>query len=184
MNRPAMRLVMTALAAALISVTLAVAGVTVDYDKEYDFSIRRTFAWGEGTPASELNEKRIVGAIEDQLGSRGFTLVNEEGIKADLIVLTHAASDEKTQAKASVGIGVSRRAGFGSVGVGTSVPVGSKTVTVGSLVVNILDAGTGDLVWQAHATGTVDTDPAKLEKKINKTVAKAFKKFPPKRKGK
>ena len=50
---------------------------------------------------------------------------------------------------------------------------------VGSLVVDLVDAKTNELVWRAVASSTIPPDRKKLEKKIQKVVAKMFASYPP-----
>ena len=54
-----------------------------------------------------------------------------------------------------------------------------RTYTEGTLVVDIYRADKKELVWRGVVTATLDENPRKVEKKINKGVAKLFKKYPP-----
>lgn len=47
------------------------------------------------------------------------------------------------------------------------------------VVVDLYDPDEKQLVWRGVVTATVDEDPRKVDKKINKGVAKVFKKYPP-----
>jgi hypothetical protein len=49
----------------------------------------------------------------------------------------------------------------------------------GTLVVDILDAKKGRLLWRGIATATVSPTPQKNQTIINKAVSKLFERFPP-----
>jgi hypothetical protein len=59
---------------------------------------------------------------------------------------------------------------------------GSKYVLMGMLVVNLVDPGTGAMVWRGMASGDVDANasPEKHDKKIHEAVQKIFRGYPPK----
>src|SRR5208283_950583 len=59
---------------------------------------------------------------------------------------------------------------------------GSKYVLMGMLVVNLVDSGTGAMVWRGMASGDVDANasPEKHDKKIQEVVQKIFRSYPPK----
>ena len=154
------------------------ADVTVDWDGGFDFTQVQTVAWGDGgTPAGELNQLRIEAAVEREIGASGLTF--GKPADADLLVVTHAAKQTATKPGPRIGVGIGRSTGFGGISVGGSTSVGSSTIEVGSLVIQLRDRATGNLVWEAHASDTLSRDPKKLEAAIDKAVAKAFKKFPP-----
>jgi hypothetical protein len=151
---------------------VALASVSVDYDKTVDFSSLRTYAWLEGTPArSPLVQKRIVSAVEKELQARGLTRVSG---KADLLIATHAsARGEKRVDVDNLGYGYSWR-GW------ETTTVNVREVLVGTLLVDLVDGTSNDLVWRAVATETFtgNLTPEKLDKRINKVVHKIFKKYP------
>lgn len=53
----------------------------------------------------------------------------------------------------------------------------STTGTDGTLVLDVVDTKTGDIIWQRAISGDV-TNPNRLAKQINKGVKKLMKKFP------
>jgi hypothetical protein len=160
----------------------AVAGqkVLVDWAHNFDFSRPKTITWAPGTPApNETIESRIRETIEEQLVADGLTFV-EPGGKADLIVLSHAVAEEQTkQSNTSVGVGVGVPVGYGTVGVGRSRTGKSKTIKVGTLVIEIRDGVTGELLWQAVASDTIKGNPEKIEAKVVHYMGKAFEQYPP-----
>ena len=157
----------------LLMILPAQAGVDVDYDPEVDFSAYKTFAWQPGTPApSPLMHKRIEGAIEDQLKSLGLQKTDGE---ADVYVIYHVALDQ-AQTISVDDFGYSRRwRGMGS----TTVNV--YDVTVGTLIVDLLDGGSGDGVWRGRAEKELSGKPSpeKIDKKVQKILTKMFRDYPP-----
>ena len=143
--------------------------VNVDYDKEADFSKFRSYKWERGqSAASPLVDKRIVGAIESQLASKGWAKTDET---PSAIVVYHAAIDAEKQLNAW-GTGPRWR-GIGTVTV--------DTIYTGQLVVDVYDAATRQLLWRGMVSDTVTDKPEKNERRLNEAVAKLFKQFPPMR---
>ena len=64
--------------------------------------------------------------------------------------------------------------GYGMYGMNRPYSV---TGTDGTLVVDLVDAKTGDIIWQKAISGDV-TNPNRLDKQINKGVKKLMKNFP------
>jgi hypothetical protein len=53
----------------------------------------------------------------------------------------------------------------------------SSTGTDGTLILDVVDTKTGDVIWQKAISGDV-SNPNRLEKQINKGVKKLMKSFP------
>jgi len=152
--------------------------VHVDHAEDFDFGTVSTFAWVDGTPAqNDLNERRIRDAVESALTAAGLTPV-EDGETPDLHVVTHASvKGEQRSSNVRIGLGVSRSVGSsGRLSVGGSTGGRTRTIDVGTLVIDLQDAGSGRLLWRAEAEDSLKGD---LDKKIRKAVDRAFKKFPP-----
>jgi hypothetical protein len=60
----------------------------------------------------------------------------------------------------------------------------SSTISVGTLVLDMYDPGTKQLVWTGRATKTIDpsSNHEKNIKKLDKAIAKLLKNYPPKQK--
>ena len=54
-----------------------------------------------------------------------------------------------------------------------------REIPMGTILVDILDAESRELIWRGTATAAISTKAEKNEKKLNKLVGKMFKKFPP-----
>jgi hypothetical protein len=177
-----MRRTVHILTAALLCVGLQswAQDITTDFDTEYDFSQIRAFAWGEevSAPGNELSRKRLEEAIMKQLAARGIELAEQT---PDVLVSYAAVVDQETKKRAvNLGVGVSRRVSKrSSVRVGASTAGAQKTVEIGTLVIDIRDAGSGDLVWTATSADTLKGDPDKREAQVRSALEKMFSAFPP-----
>jgi hypothetical protein len=145
----------------------------IDYDKTVDFMKFDTFAWREGTPVDDdLVQSRLETAVETQLTTAGIDRAEGE---PDVWVVMHASVEGGLQPE-TWGYAGSEWPGWGGWGT-TSVNI--SEVDVGTWVVDIIDAATGDLVWRGIAIGSVEPEPDKRGKRIQKTAARMFRDFPP-----
>lgn len=151
--------------------------VSVDYDRQADFSKYKKYAWAEGMPVTDpFAHKRIVEAVDAQLAAKGWTKV-EPGANPDAYVLYEAAVGQEKQATVwGSGYGVGWRR------MGGTATVTTETILIGQLVVEVGDAASKQLVWRGKASDTLSDKPEKNEKKIKKAAEKMFKDFPPKKK--
>ncbi len=162
---------------ALLISTSVLARVNVDYDKSADFSKYRTFAWKKGTPSKDpLMEKRIRDAVENELRAKSL---NQADGAPDLYVVTHASSRKEQQVHID-NLGYS---GYGGRGWYSRGPtrVNVYEIPIGTLMVDLVDAKTNELVWRGLAEKTLSEKPEKVAKLIYKVVKKMFKKYPPKK---
>ena len=165
----------TILAGLLLSATVA-AGVEVkvDFDPTVDFFRFKTIGWLEGTPAEDEElERKIHASIERELIPLGFKEVREE---PDLLIVTHAARDlEKEIEVADFDYWLEYE--------GWKRPMARSQETwaagLGVLVVDLLDASANRLVWRGVATCNVAKSPEKRGRKLDATMAKMCKRFPP-----
>ena len=155
--------------------------VEVDFDRNVDFTKFKTYAWRRH-PVMEADPelRQSVGAeiarmgVSSALLDRGF-LPADVGTP-DFYVTGFGTRANKSEVTGSVGGWYSSSAYWAQ---------GWETVMVrnfveGTLVIDIVDGETNELVWRAYCKGVV-RDPRKRDKVINKALEKAFKKFPPKR---
>ncbi len=152
--------------------------VTIDFDRNTDFSKYKTYSFGEGTPAPEtLTNQRIHEAIESQLAAKGLTMVESN---PDLIVVYHCAVDKQTQLNTSYlgGWGWGRGWGRWGGGMGNSITQ-VEQIPVGHLIVDIGDTAEKRYIWRGTSTKTVSSNPQKNAKTIDEGVKKMFEKFPP-----
>lgn len=171
----------TTFAALLACLTFATAAfaqtISFDFDKSVDFGGFRTYAWAAGTNVPDaLVHRRVVDAVDVQLALKGLQQVHGDS-KPDVLVAYHAAFDKNLQITGfGSGWGGYRFAGTRS---GTAR---AEEIVVGTMIVDIVDTTTNEIVWRGTATKDVDmtAKPEKRDKNITKTAEKLFKNYPPK----
>jgi Domain of unknown function (DUF4136) len=160
----------------LVAVTALANKITTDYDHKADFTKYKTFSWLKQPQTNDpLMKGRIVEFVNAELQRRGLQLVPAAG---DLGLSAHAATkQEQTLDVFYNGYpdwGWRWRGGFGG---GPEVAT-VETYTVGTLVVDLFDSGTKQVVWRGVATDTVSDKPEKNTKETQKVVEEMFKKYP------
>ena len=151
--------------------------VTTNYMPDTDFSGYRTYKWatiGKGGQPDQIPDAQIRQSIDDQLAAKGFTRVDSD--KADFLV-----GYQVTLTREREGNGYGRGSGLRGLKRGIAP---SSTITVGTLVLNIYDPGTKQLVWLGISTKTISLgkDPQKNQRNLDKATHELLKDFPPKRK--
>ncbi|MEK6336315.1 MAG: DUF4136 domain-containing protein [Acidobacteriota bacterium] len=164
----------------LISATAYAQKVSVDYEKNTDFSAYKTYSWAEGTPAKNpLGHQRIIAGIDAQLAAKGWQKVESN---SNVVVIYSAATTTKTQINTfnSGGPWGGYRWGRwgGGYGVGTSTTT-VQEIPIGQLVVDMADVKNKVFIWRGTASDTLSDKPEKNQKKLDKALAKMFKNFPP-----
>ena len=163
--------------------------VFIDHDTKYDFKNIKTFAWAPTPDTSvadtnPLMHSRIVNAIEHYIAMGGTQEVKDN---PDVYVTYHTNSKEEMQLNtSSFGYGYPGGWGWGGYGYGAGwgggASMGSSTTSVstyevGTLIVDVWDAASKELVWRGTATDIYLSDnPDKMMKKIDKALAKIVKK--------
>ena len=145
-----------------------------EYDNQVDFTEYKTFGFSEDSeklPVNELVRKRIFAAISKNLVTKGYLASDNPDVLIDLQI--HTEDKQQTSATTmNVGGSYGRRWGFRS-GVSTT-QFHTRTYTIGTLFIDIVDMGTETLVWSGQGTSTVTkkTIPQeKMEAGINKILA-------------
>jgi hypothetical protein len=174
-----MRRWLMVVAATLVGTAAFAQDVKTDYDKSVDFAAFKTFAIQIGTSWNNpLGEKRVLGEIQETLIAKGWTLADPA--QADALVVLHGASEkQKTLNTFYSGTGGYGRYGYrGGMGMGSATTTTSEYL-VGTLVVDIFDAKTKQLIFRGTATDELSDKPEKNQKKVTKASEKMFKDFPP-----
>jgi hypothetical protein len=139
-----------------------------------DFSKYHTYKWviieGAQKP-SQIMDAQIKQAVDAQLATKGLTKTDDD--KADLYIGYQVALGQSQQWN-SYGTGGYRWGG----GMATTT---QSTITTGSLTLDMYEPGTKSLVWTGSATKEIDTNAKqdKIEKNLNKGMAKMLKNYPP-----
>jgi Domain of unknown function (DUF4136) len=161
------------IAALLLTAVTACAGINTDYDHNADFGHYKTYSFGKVQTANGLWDERVKSAVESQLAAKGMTEVPSGG---DVVITARDAIHNEQQLNTFYdGFGGGRRFG-GGFGMSTTTVDNYK---VGTLVVEMFDASSKNLVWRATASNTLSTKPDKNIKSLDKNVQKMFEHFPP-----
>jgi hypothetical protein len=158
----------------LLPTILSAQKVTTDFDHAANFAQYKTFMWiREPRMRDPLMRRRVIDAINGQLTAKGLQLVTEG---ADVgIIANGATTEEHTLDTFYSGFGGWGWRGWGG-GVATTIP---ESYTVGTLIVDLFDTRTKQVVWRGTATETLPDKPEKTAEKLNKAIEKMFNKFPP-----
>jgi hypothetical protein len=174
------KVVKTLLAGAVAVLLLPHSGlaqkVEADYNHSANFSQYHTYTWGHVASSDPLFESRIRDAVDHALQEKGWRLA-PEGADADVTVT--AVAKKRSQKEYTTfydGLGPRWRwHGWGTGMATTSV----EDVPVGTLIVDLYDTSSRDLVWRGVARDTLSDKPEKNTEKLEKAVDKMFDKFPP-----
>jgi hypothetical protein len=157
--------------------------VRYNYLQGTDFSKYRTYKWvqvpGVQYP-NQILDGQIKQSIEAQLSTKGLT--RTESDSPDLYVTYQAAIDKEKQwnsfSSGGGTWGYGRWGGWGGMETTTTT---SSTILVGTLNLDIYDVATKQQIWRGEATKTVkpQKDPKKLQKNLDKAMAKMLKNYPP-----
>ena len=161
--------------------------VTADYDRTANFSAYKTFTIadiGSKHAVSELNVKRVINAIRDNMTKKGFTEVSEG---ADMLVNATSIMNKKQTITANTNSygygGYYRPYGYWGAGIGAS----SSTTTFnsydyvdGSLIIDVVNNKEQKLLWQGIGNAEIDKAPKDPDKFISDAVTKIMAGFPPK----
>jgi hypothetical protein len=170
----------------LFAITAAF-GVSVksDYEKSFDFSQLRTFAFKTDRASNDplrtntIEAGRIQSALTAQLEANGFTQSDQN---PDFIVAFYARSREKTQIQ-STGFGYGSGFGWG-YGIpfrgrwrwGLGPDIWTSTYTQGSVMVDIIDPKNNELVWRGVAKDTIN-GIGQSEKQANQAAKDLVKRY-------
>jgi Domain of unknown function (DUF4136) len=155
---------------------VAAQDVQTDYDKSKNFAEYHTYYWAKIESANPLMNQRVQAAIDAELSNKGWSKQQAGG---DVAIVALGMTDTKKDLHTFyTGSGWGYGGFYGAGGMGSSTTTVSE-YKQGTLVVDLYDSNSRQLLWRGTATDTLSDKPEKNEKKVNKAVAKMFKKFPP-----
>lgn len=176
------RILRLALVVAALPAIAAAQQTTYDFDKTAPFAQFRTYSLKDGTPTKDpLIDRRIVAAIEKELGVKGFV---RNDTAPDVFVVFHVAFDEQKDISSFSsgpmygGYGYGWGGGWGT----TTTDVRVREILVGTLAVDMIDAKKQQVAWRGLGTKEIDTKakPERRDTNITRAVEKIFKNYPPK----
>jgi len=157
--------------------------VQTQHDTDVDYSAYQTYGWaaGDTTWANPvfLQYPELPGlisaAVEGQLAARGFEKTSPDA--ADFLVAMSASVQDVTV------ISKSRNQGWSHGYNRSTLPSGSTATRLdkmseGTLILEVIDAASEGVVWQARAAGVV-TRRDNLETAVDAAVVRMLSSFPP-----
>lgn len=159
----------------------AVASMKVQISEKpgVDFSTYETYTWKRRTDlhpdhpmatGSEL-DTWVRGLANDQMAAKGFELVNTE--KADLWLNYVTYDSDVLQIE-----GTTKNVAKNVKWIGDPYAHSMRNYLEGTLIIEVVDAKTGKMLWSGWASDAAATQE-KLQGKAPKAIKKIFQHFPP-----
>ena len=160
--------------------------VTTDSEKHTDFSKYETYSflgWQENSDKimNEFDKKRMREAFKNEFDKRNLKYVEEGGdmaISLFIVVSEETSTTAYTNYYGGYGGRYSRYGRGGWGGGHSNTTYSQEDYLKGTLVMDVFDEKSGDMIWQGVATRTVQEKPEKRDKSIPKTVGALMNKFP------
>lgn len=171
-----------------VASTLAIAALPalaqkpqIQWNDEYNFDQVETFQWqnideAQMATANPFMHSLIKNLLAAELATSGLTEVTSN---PDVYVTYYGSTETEVQLRTDsygYSYGAYGMGGWGYYGYGAAGPVSSTTRQVeiqhGTLVVDIWDAATMELVWRGTVTDVMSSDQEKNEKLVAKAIAK------------
>jgi len=151
--------------------------VQTDFDHQANFAQYKTYSWQAIKPENSLWDSRIKSAVDSQLAAKGWSRVDTDGDVAIVAIKTTHTQRTLNTFYDGFGGGWGWR-GFGGGGFGESTTT-EQDYKEGTLVIDLYDGKTKQLIWRGSAEDMISDKAEKNEKNLDKGVAKMFKSFPP-----
>ena len=168
----------TTICSAFLLVIMGVAyaqHVQTDFDHQVNFSQYKTYSWQQIKSPNSLWDNRIKNSVDAQLAAKGWTQVASGG-DVSLVAMKTTKTERNLQTFYDGFGGGWRWRGFGGMGEATTTEQDYKE---GTIVVDLYDSKTKQLIWRGSTEDTLSDKAAKNEKNLDKGVEKMFKDFPP-----
>jgi hypothetical protein len=155
--------------------------VSQDYAIGTDFSQYNTFAYFkkgvDEAKISELDKKRILRAIDNEMISKGF-LKSE---RPDVLVSIFTDSKERVDVYNNFGWGWGGWGwgGWGGFGMGGAFNNNVNRTTEGILYIDLIDANNKELIWQGVGTASLKSSPEEKVERTQEMVREILMQFPP-----
>jgi hypothetical protein len=181
--------VFVGVAVAILGVNCSSIKVRTDFDQLASFRDFRTFAWieneaeSQGDPAvsSPLTARRIQNAVDSELIRCGYHRVDAG--TPDFYIASSITSSRRTDIT-STGDPYGQRYYMGyrsSRYHGMGVDVQSSHWIESTIVLDVIDAITNEVVWRGWATSDLDANPSpdRVSYYVERAVEKILEDFPP-----
>lgn len=153
--------------------------VTTDYDRSADFAKYKAFDFVQinvSGAISELNQNRIINAIKAEMEKKGFT--QDEANPDFLVNATAILQDKKSVSADTYGYGGVYRPYRWGVGA-TTTSFNVYEYQYGSLIIDVVDAVSNQLVWQGTGDKEIDSPAKDPDTAIANAIAQILAGFPP-----
>jgi hypothetical protein len=144
--------------------------VSVNYNHDVDFSQFHTYAWGSNN-ANAIKDSILAQVAQQDINaamqSKGLTMV-QENQNPDLLLTANGGMREQTSWNAW------GMRGWGG-GMGSITP---EQNVVGTMIVDLFNAKSQELVWRGIAENTLNNKGSKNQEMVQKAVDKMFKQWP------
>jgi hypothetical protein len=157
----------------LLTVPSVAQQVKTDYDRNTSFNQFKTYSWSSVKTKDPLLVDRIKSAINSTLTAKGLTQVDSGG---DLSINAMEITRDKQTLNTFYDGGFGGWRWGGGFGDATTT---TETYKVGTLVVDMFNTQSKELVWRGSSSDTLSNKSDKNIKNLNKGVEKMFKHFPP-----
>jgi hypothetical protein len=156
--------------------------VSTDYDRTADFSKYKTFTFYEiadkSGALSNLNKNRIINAVKSEMLNKGF---KETGTNPDVMVNVTTVLENKQSVSSNTNVysygGYYRPYRWGSGYMGNTT-YDVRNYKEGSLIIDIIDGSSNQLVWQGIGNKEIDKPSNDPDKIITEAVTKIMISFP------
>jgi len=163
---------------AVVITSCSTVRVASDYDQRANFSQYQSYAFFkpgiDKAEISDLDKRRILRAIEQEMAAKGFIKSDSE---PDLLVSIFTKTREN--------VNIYQNNMYGYYGWGWNPwywgmgPNTLSTTSEGTLYIDLIDAEGKELVWQGMGTAALAKEVNKKQERINEIVKKILEKYPP-----
>lgn len=171
----------------LVAISAFAQDVRYNYDRNADFPRYKTYKWVQVKDAAQLGQladQQLKDAVDAELSKKG--LVKSDG-DTDLLVAYQAAINQEKQFTSYTsgfgpGWGYGSGWGRGYGGFDSSTTTGqTSTIHIGAVGIDMYEPSKEQLIWRGEASKTLNTKakPDKVQKNLQKAMAKLLKNYPP-----
>jgi len=163
---------------AVVITSCSTVRVASDYDQRANFTQYQSYAFFkpgiDKAEISDLDKRRILRAIEQEMAAKGFTKSDSD---PDLLVSIFTKTREN--------VNIYQNNMYGYYGWGWNPwywgmgPNTLSTTSEGTLYIDLIDAEGKELVWQGMGTAALAKEVNKKQERINEIVKKILEKYPP-----
>lgn len=155
--------------------------IASDYDTSANFDQLKSYAFHKNSidkvEISDLDKKRILKAIDEEMTAKGFTKSESPDMLISIFTKDNTRVDVWNN---NFGWGWGWGWGWNPWMWGGRTSV--STVNEGILYIDIIDARKKELIWQGEGSGVLTQNTKKKEEKIREFVRRILSQYPPQKK--